>query len=815
MKVHIKFLNHGKGSAALASSYVLDELDHKGQVRAGVEVLRGDATTFNSICNTSPHVWKYTSGVIAWSKKDDPTPEQIEEVLAEFEKHAFAGLNPSQYHLFAVQHIDDDGSKHIHILVPRLDLESGKHLNIAPPGHESYFDPLRDYFNTKYQWSRPDDLSWSNTTQEPNHVAKINKNAEKIIPEQDLEKMRKKQFCRFVDMHIRKMLKAGEIENRADILAEIECFKGVQSIKPSKEFLAVTLDNGITHRLKGDFYFENFEIRAYTERLREAAASRATPAELRSAIREADKLVAASRAKRATYNQKHYYFKQGRDYDNSRTIEFKLDFDRDREPFTPSPKNGYSELPGVTTSTPKAAIEYRPIETSNSFSLHPFLTNGNRQRIQQYFNRHQQLTSPSPSPSRASDSGSAGAIAAQDSLSNHGKLGHSTKDLRHLGESSFWNVDVFNRFISQLSVQYVPKDNRQSKPSNSQLSAHDAAGEIIHADRNRQDFSGTKQFVDATEQLVSRTEPVISRTKQLVSTAKQLFVSANQFLESHREHLQRLNRDSENIDHRAENANFQAETGRIFRDIVKGLSEKLASPLGSTVHYSIEQSEFGKYCHRISGEKSRSIAVEARADACESRLLQRYRDAERASNFACEHHRIFKSFNQDFEQLTQDLADFRPKPKPATQFSNLRTDGYYPGYVASHRELSAQQEQAYQNKNVLLLIKFTEKKAKNLDEYMKRARKMLHSNDYQRIEEIIKNDRKMLRHLECEVILAPRNSHLKEQRASYHACLETFGEITNNFQAILSPTPTQQSQVKEQSYQPEPPRDSNLDLDFR
>ena len=82
--MHIKFLNHGKGSAALASSYVLDELDHKGQVRAGVEVLRGDATTFNSICNSSPHVWKYTSGVIAWSKKDDPTPEQIEEVLLTF-----------------------------------------------------------------------------------------------------------------------------------------------------------------------------------------------------------------------------------------------------------------------------------------------------------------------------------------------------------------------------------------------------------------------------------------------------------------------------------------------------------------------------------------------------------------------------------------------------------------------------------------------------------------------------------------------------------------------------------------------------------
>ena len=39
MKVHIKFLNHGKGSAAHASAYVLDKLDHLGNVRAGVEVL--------------------------------------------------------------------------------------------------------------------------------------------------------------------------------------------------------------------------------------------------------------------------------------------------------------------------------------------------------------------------------------------------------------------------------------------------------------------------------------------------------------------------------------------------------------------------------------------------------------------------------------------------------------------------------------------------------------------------------------------------------------------------------------------------------
>ena len=156
--MHIKFLEHGKGSAAHASAYLLDDLDHKGQVRAGVEVLRGDATTFNSICNSSPHLWKYTSGVIAWSKDDNPTPDEIREVLDKFEDHAFAGLDKSQYHLFAVLHTDDDGSKHIHVLVPRMDLVSGKSLNIAPPLHHHHFDPLRDklrriHFDTRFAFS--------------------------------------------------------------------------------------------------------------------------------------------------------------------------------------------------------------------------------------------------------------------------------------------------------------------------------------------------------------------------------------------------------------------------------------------------------------------------------------------------------------------------------------------------------------------------------------------------------------------------------------------------------------------------------------
>ena len=210
--MHIKFLDHGKGSPAKASAYLLDKLDHLGNVRAGIEVLKGDATTFNAICDSSPHLWKYTSGVIAWSKDDAPTDEQIKEVLDDFEKHAFSGLDPSQYHLFAVLHIDDDGSKHIHVLAPRLDIQSGKSLNIAPPGHEKHFDSLRDYFNTKYQWSRPDDLLLMQTTQEPNYVAKLNAQAKNIFSSQELETLTKKQFCKTVDNYVKILLKTQTVK---------------------------------------------------------------------------------------------------------------------------------------------------------------------------------------------------------------------------------------------------------------------------------------------------------------------------------------------------------------------------------------------------------------------------------------------------------------------------------------------------------------------------------------------------------------------------------------------------------------------------
>ena len=92
---------------------------------------------------------KYTSGVIAWAPEDRPTEAQIEAVLDKFEDTAWAGLEPDRYSWTAVEHRERGGGVHVHVLAARCDLETGRSLNIAPPGWQQTFDPLRDGFQPR------------------------------------------------------------------------------------------------------------------------------------------------------------------------------------------------------------------------------------------------------------------------------------------------------------------------------------------------------------------------------------------------------------------------------------------------------------------------------------------------------------------------------------------------------------------------------------------------------------------------------------------------------------------------------------------
>ena len=838
--MHIKFLDHGKGSAAHASAYVLDQFDHQGNLRAGVHVLRGDATTFNAICDSSPHLWKYTSGVVAWSKDDDPTDEQILEVLNGFEKHAFAGLDQSQYHLFAVLHTDDDGSKHIHVLVPRLDLQSGKSLNIAPPRHEKLFDALRDYFNTKYQWSRPDDITWTQTTQEPNHVAKLNAQAQKMASE-ELKTLTKKQFCKTVDNYVKTLLKTQTAKNRADIVKCIEQLQGVESVKQSKEFLSVVLSNGKTHRLRGDFYHEQFEIGLYLQRVRAAAESRATADELAAALPDAEQLRETYRAKRAAYHRQHYAFTHSTREDNSPGVAPQLNFGRDRESIPPSNTTTDSELYGANRGTPGKTREYRyygnlksEIEHRFIFNINSGSTDQNQQPVAEHLDRPTEFTTEHTITSTASDSKPKRADRERNTNADHRKTEYAKSKIHFMRDDLVWTADLFNSFLSGLSSPYKLEDNRSATTNYStELRSNHGPNrifedttEVSHADRNRPIFDRAKRLVDSTKQLVSRTKRSLESTGQFIKKYFDHLQRSRAEFKGQNQQLELREKSSTSLDFGYESRIFKARAERVFGAITASISRKLENPIANAIDDSIKSTGFKQHCQRLGEDRITANSTDNRhtadrlgdstlnhlAIAATNRLLHRLGDAKQADQYAWGNCRTINELNQELEQLEPLVAKLRPKPKPATDFRDLRIDAYYPGYVADHKQLSAQQQQAYNNNNLLQLIDCVQKKSQNLEKYISQASRMINTWDYDKIEEIIKNDRCMLNYLKCEIILEPQNDHLKHQRASYQSCLESFENIKSHIHEVKKPKPIPQSDVLEQTYEPEKQPNRDYDL---
>lgn len=293
--MHIKFLAHGQGSARGAVNYLLGERDHSGEKRAEVTVLSGDPHLVAEVADASTHQWRYTSGVIAWSPEDNPTPEQINQVVQDFERTAFAGLDPDQYATCAVLHREQDGKAHIHTLTARVELSTGKALNIAPPGHEKTFDPLRDYWNHSQGWARPDD---------PERFRHVQPGHEPHRSHPDRHPKTRAE----ITAHIEALAADGLVTNAKEVRQELADIGEIT--RASKDYVSVRLhgeDKPI--RLRGELYRDNWTIDQTLERearrAQSAAAGRDGQRDPDAAERARKRLEAAT-GRREAYHRERY-----------------------------------------------------------------------------------------------------------------------------------------------------------------------------------------------------------------------------------------------------------------------------------------------------------------------------------------------------------------------------------------------------------------------------------------------------------------------------------------------------------------------------
>lgn len=289
----IKFLPHSTGSGRAAVKYLLGERDHKGELREDVNVLRGDPELIGQLIDSLDNVHRYTSGVIAFHQDDEPTDAEVSQLLDDFEAAAFAGLDGDQYTWAAVEHVHE-GVRHIHIVAPRIELTSGKAMNIAPPGWQSLFDPLRDKWNAERGWRSPADPELARDLQ-PGQQIRAPEWGKGDDPRQ------------VITAWLSDLAAAGHVSDRADIVESLATLGEVT--RQGKDYVSVRLDGESKPvRLKGTMYAEGWSA---TEAVREAEAadrgrSRGRKEPDPAAAERARRSLEEGAARRAAYNRGRY-----------------------------------------------------------------------------------------------------------------------------------------------------------------------------------------------------------------------------------------------------------------------------------------------------------------------------------------------------------------------------------------------------------------------------------------------------------------------------------------------------------------------------
>ncbi len=253
----IKFFRNGKGAGAgpvgyLVADKVLAYDDNRDLIRDAdgqpmtvtreplPEVLRGNPDRTEALIDASRHQWTYRAGVISFAATDVPTEEQQAEVMDHFEHLAFAGLDPEQYEVLWVRHTHEDRVE-LHFCTPRLELTSGRSLNIAPPGYEKAFDSLRDVLNQRHGWADPMEL-------------------ERIQEVRDtIEPPTRAQGRDELHVWLQDQISVGFVTDRASMLdALVDAGFGIP--RAGKAYLtAKDPDTGERWRLKGEIFHEDWQ----------------------------------------------------------------------------------------------------------------------------------------------------------------------------------------------------------------------------------------------------------------------------------------------------------------------------------------------------------------------------------------------------------------------------------------------------------------------------------------------------------------------------------------------------------------------------
>ncbi len=209
-------------------NYLLNNREHEGTAKC----VYGNPNLTKKIINQIENEYKYTAGVMRF--KETISAQQRDEIIEEFKKTFFCGLEEKNYNLLIVEHTDKNSTE-LHFVIPKIELKSGLAYN--PYYEKRDFkkkDLFQDYINTKYGF----ESHWENQ-----NLMKINTSS-------------KNDIQAFLDTFVKEELEKGTINNAKDLKSAL-LELGFSVNRQGKNYIGLEI-NGQKLRMKGTIYGKDF-----------------------------------------------------------------------------------------------------------------------------------------------------------------------------------------------------------------------------------------------------------------------------------------------------------------------------------------------------------------------------------------------------------------------------------------------------------------------------------------------------------------------------------------------------------------------------
>lgn len=131
----VRVFHTGTGNAKSAISYLMGMNNHTGQPRSvAPEWLHGSPSLFQLVSNSISRKHKYVSGAISFRDSEQPSEQQIQLIIEAFKASFLPGLKECDNYADAWIAHRDKGNLELHFVVAGTEIQTGRQLNIHPPG---------------------------------------------------------------------------------------------------------------------------------------------------------------------------------------------------------------------------------------------------------------------------------------------------------------------------------------------------------------------------------------------------------------------------------------------------------------------------------------------------------------------------------------------------------------------------------------------------------------------------------------------------------------------------------------------------------